>query len=79
MQDHVIETVIFKTEDGIERDTFLETLEASSQFVAGSSRASSTRRLSCTDDGTWIEHIEWETLGHAQAAASRNRQRMPGH
>lgn len=69
MQDHVIETVIFKTEDGIERDTFMETLKASSQFVKDQPGFVS-RRLSYTDDDTWIEHIEWKTRAHAQAAAS---------
>ena len=28
------------------------------------------RRLSCTADGTWIEHIEWESMKDAKSAAA---------
>lgn len=69
MKHHTIETVTFRLEDGVTRAQFLETVDMSTDFVR-SQPGFIARRLSCAEDGTWIEHIEWESLETAQAAAS---------
>ncbi|VAW25190.1 hypothetical protein MNBD_ALPHA11-908 [hydrothermal vent metagenome] len=28
-----------------------------------------SRRLSCDSEGNWLEHVEWESLAHAEAAS----------
>ncbi|MBM7068706.1 antibiotic biosynthesis monooxygenase [Actibacterium sp. 188UL27-1] len=70
MSPHVIETVLFKLKDGITKDAFVETLDAANRFIT-SCPGFIARRLSCTADGTWIEHIEWESMDHAKAAAAQ--------
>ncbi|WP_394199121.1 antibiotic biosynthesis monooxygenase family protein [Litoreibacter albidus] len=70
MTKHTIETVTFKLNDGESRDAFAEAAEAITAFAQAQDGFVS-RRLSCSDDGLWIEHVEWETLGAAQAAAAK--------
>ena len=69
MKQHIIETVIFQLKDQVSSEQFLtyaqesnHAVEAFPGFVA--------RRLSHTADGTWYEHVEWESLQHAKAAAA---------
>ena len=68
MSNHIIEIVTFKLADGVSKADFLKTVPASSDFVK-SRQGFICRRLSCGDDGTWLEHIEWETLAAAKAAS----------
>ncbi|HEV7228304.1 hypothetical protein [Brevundimonas sp.] len=70
MTDHVIETVTFRVLDGVERDAFLQAAHDATAFMKdcpGFLR----RRLSCADDGTWTEHVEWASVSDAEAAAAR--------
>ena len=69
MTKRTIESVVFRLEEGISKEHFLETVAGSTEFVR-SQPGFVSRRLSCSDDGTWIEHIEWETLDHARSAAA---------
>lgn len=69
MPKHVIETVTFRLLDGVNREDFAKAatdmnscVESCIGFIA--------RRLSCTQDGTWIEHIEWESIEAAKVAAA---------
>lgn len=68
MTKHVIETVTFKLEEGISKEDFLETVPCSTDFVTAQPGFIS-RRLSCAEDGSWIEHIEWESMADAKRAA----------
>ncbi|MEO1159615.1 MAG: hypothetical protein AAFW74_04035 [Pseudomonadota bacterium] len=69
MTKHTIETVMFKLNGGISRDAFLEAAQAINDFV-NKRDGFVSRRLSCSDDGLWIEHVEWETLDAAKSAAA---------
>ncbi len=69
MGKHVIETVTFKLKDGVSRETFTEAAKAMNAFVSGRP-GFIARRLSCSADGEWIEHIEWKDMEAAQSAAS---------
>jgi hypothetical protein len=70
MTKHTIETVTFKLIDGISREDFAKDAEAITDF-ARRQPGFVSRRLSCSDDGLWIEHVEWETLDAAKAAAAQ--------
>lgn len=68
MSNHVIETVSFKLNEGITDEQFLATtkpvikfLQAQPGFVA--------RQLSSDGEGQWLDHVEWESMEQAQAAA----------
>ena len=69
MTKRAIESVTFTLAAGVSKAQFLDTVAASTAFIAALPGFVS-RRLSCTDDGTWIEHIEWRTLKDARAAAA---------
>lgn len=69
MSEHVIETVIFRLADGVSEEQFLEAAEQATKFMTmcpGFQR----RRLSCEENGTWIEHVEWTSMKEAKAAAA---------
>ena len=68
MTKHVIETVTFKLEQGVSKEEFLKTVPCSTDFVKEQPGFIS-RRLSCAEDGSWIEHIEWECMADAKRAA----------
>lgn len=69
MTKHTIETVTFKLNEGVSRQAFVESAQAINAFV-GKREGFVSRRLSCSDDGLWIEHIEWKTLAAAKSAAA---------
>ncbi len=69
MTKHTIETVTFKLNKGVSREAFIEAAQAINDFVSKRDGFVS-RRLSCSDDGLWIEHIEWTTLAAAKSAAA---------
>ena len=68
MGNHVIEVVTFKLADGVSEAEFLKTVPASNDFL-NTRDGFISRRLSRDDQGTWMEHIEWETLAAATAAS----------
>ena len=70
MAQHVIETVMFKLNAGENAAGFVEAAKAMGSWVQ-SQPGFLHRRLSCTEDGTWIEHIEWSDMEAAQAAAAQ--------
>ncbi|MEP3299081.1 MAG: hypothetical protein ABJO27_21835 [Pseudoruegeria sp.] len=70
MTKRTIETVTFKLNEGVTRKAFADSAQAITEF-AQKQNGFISRRLSCGDDGLWIEHIEWETLQAAQAAAAQ--------
>jgi len=70
MAKYIIETVLFKLEDGIDVETFSASIAGSTTFME-SCPGFIARRLSSNADGQWIEHVEWETMDAAKAAASR--------
>ncbi|MFC4698985.1 hypothetical protein ACFO4O_02275 [Glaciecola siphonariae] len=70
MNATIIETVLFKLNDDVNDQAFSEAIKQSNKFVT-SCKGFVARRLSCNNDGQWIEHIEWETMSNAKAAASK--------
>ena len=70
MSNHIIESVKFRLEDGITKDEFMATVPGSTAFLE-SAPGYVARRLSCGEDGTWIEHVEWEDMKTAKDAADR--------
>lgn len=69
MQKNVIETVTFKLNDGVNRDDFVTAAKAMTAWIEARP-GFLHRRLSCTTDGTWIEHVQWADMTAAKAAAS---------
>ena len=69
MSKNVIETVTFKLNDGVSRAEFVAAARDMNAWVQARP-GFVHRRLSCTEDGTWIEHIQWENMDAAQAAAA---------
>lgn len=68
MSKHVIETVMFKLNNGVTTPEFIKAAQATNAWVSAQA-GFVARRLSCSDDGTWIEHIEWADMASAKAAA----------
>jgi hypothetical protein len=69
MTKHTIETVTFKLNNAVSREAFVEAAQAISVF-ASKREGFVSRRLSCNDEGLWIEQIEWKTLEAAKSAAA---------
>lgn len=69
MPKHVIETVTFKLNEGVERAAFIKAAESTNAYVTDCVGFVS-RRLSCTEDGDWVEHIEWSNMDAAKAASA---------
>ena len=69
MSKNVIETVTFKLNDGVSREDFIAAAKEMSPWVE-SRPGFLHRRLSCTEDGTWVEQIEWADMDAAKAAAA---------
>lgn len=70
MEDiQIIETVTFKANDGVEDDALFAALRGIDGFLNG--RDGFVRRhLSRGEDGTWLEHVVWENMEKALAAAA---------
>ncbi|OCW57688.1 antibiotic biosynthesis monooxygenase family protein [Hoeflea olei] len=69
MSKNVIETVTFTLNDGVSREDFVAAAMAMSAWVK-ERPGFLARRLSCTEDGTWIEHVQWADMNAAKAAAA---------
>ncbi|MBM7070378.1 antibiotic biosynthesis monooxygenase [Actibacterium sp. 188UL27-1] len=69
MSKNIIETVTFKLNDGVSREDFIAAARAMSPWVEARP-GFLHRRLSCTEDGTWIEHIQWKDMDAAKSAAA---------
>lgn len=68
MNGHVIECVIFRLDEGSDQTDFLDKAHLMSEWVKDQPGFVS-RNLSCTDEGEWIEHIEWTSMEAAKTAA----------
>jgi len=68
MTNRIIEAVTFKLAQGISEADFLKTVPASNEFIK-SRKGFIARRLSKGEDGTWLEHIEWENMAVAKSAS----------
>lgn len=68
MTKNVIETVMFKLNDGVSRAEFVAAANDMNVWVQA--RPGFVHRLSCTEDGTWIEHIQRDNMNAAQAAVA---------
>jgi hypothetical protein len=69
MPKNVIETVTFELNKGVSRDDFVAAARDMNAWVEAQP-GFLQRRLSCTADGTWIEHIQWTDMDAAKAAAA---------
>lgn len=69
MSKNIIETVTFKLNDGVSREDFIAAAKEMSPWVE-SRPGFLHRRLSCAEDGTWIEHIQWADMDAARVAAA---------
>jgi hypothetical protein len=70
MSKPIIETVTFQLNEGVSRDDFVAAAKGISAWVEAQP-GFIQRRLSCTVDGTWIEHIQWANMDAAKAAAAK--------
>jgi hypothetical protein len=70
MSKNVIETVTFKLNEGVSRDEFIAAAKDMNAWIEAR-HGFMHRRLSCTADGTWIEHIQWANMEAAKAAAAQ--------
>lgn len=66
---HVIETVTFKLNTGVSREEFAQAAIAMNAFIEAQP-GFIARRLSCSENGEWIEHIEWMDMKTAKDAAA---------
>jgi hypothetical protein len=66
---HVIETVTFRLIEGVSPEQFLEAAQQATAFMT-TRPGFLRRRLSCEENGTWIEHVEWASMADAKAAAA---------
>ena len=69
MSTHVIETVTFRTMDGVSQEQFLDAAQQASAFMTARP-GFVRRRLSREENGTWSEHVEWASMADAKAAAA---------
>lgn len=69
MTKHVMETVTFKLKEGVTREDFREAAGRMNEFLA-TQPGFVSRRLSCNEDGEWIEQIEWSDIVSAKSAAA---------
>lgn len=69
MSNAIIETVTFKLNEGVSQDAFVAAAKGMNAWVAARP-GFVHRRLSCTEDGIWIEHIQWQDMPSAKAAAA---------
>ncbi|KEJ96573.1 hypothetical protein SAMN05444149_103530 [Pseudosulfitobacter pseudonitzschiae] len=69
MTKHIIETVTFRLKDGVKPADFAKSATAMNAYVSGCT-GFIARRLSYNADGLWIEHIEWQDMDAAKAAAA---------
>lgn len=69
MPRNIIETVTFRLKDGVDPAGFTKSATAMNAYVTGCT-GFIARRLSCDADGLWIEHIEWQDMDAAKAAAA---------
>lgn len=69
MHDRVTETVMFRLNDGVTETDFLAAAQTVMAFVEAQT-GFVRRRLSCTEDGTWIDTIEWASMTDAKRAAA---------
>lgn len=68
MSRHIIETVFFNLAPGVQPAEFHKAAEESNAWVCAQP-GFVRRRLSQTEDGAWIDHVEWTSLDGAKAAA----------
>ena len=69
MAKHVMETVTFKLNDGVDRGDFAAAARRMSDWITAQP-GFVARRLSVAEDGTWVEQVEWADMASAKAAAS---------
>lgn len=69
MSTPIIETVLFRLKPGVTRAQFEATLPGSLAFMQ-SCEGWQSRRLSSSDEGQWIEHVQWASMADAEAAAA---------
>jgi len=69
MAQHVIETVTFKLNEGVEPAAFVAAAKGMGDWIQAQP-GFVRRRLSCAEDGTWVEHVEWADMDAAMAAAA---------
>lgn len=69
MSSHVIETVTFRLMEGVSEEQFLAAARQANAFMIACP-GFLRRRLSCEDNGTWVEHVEWASMADAKAAAA---------
>ena len=69
MSNTIVEIVTFRPVAGLDEKAVLK-LAATADAFLERQPGFLARRLSVGADGTWLEHIEWTRLKHAEAAAS---------
>ncbi len=69
MSKQVIEMVTYKLNDGMDKDAFIKAALAMNPWIEAQP-GFLQRRLSCAEDGTWIEHVHWTDMASAKAAAA---------
>jgi hypothetical protein len=67
MPNQIAEIVTFKLTAGTSDNDFAKALEAATAFMRGR-KGFVSRRLSIGKDGTYTDHVVWDTLADAEAA-----------
>jgi len=68
MTQCIAEIVRFKTISGTDESTFLNAAQEASAFLQ-TCPGFIRRCLSKSDDGEWLDHVEWRSLSDAENAA----------
>jgi Antibiotic biosynthesis monooxygenase len=69
MKSHVIEIVTFKVTEGTSLEALEKAAAAANTFIRNRP-GFVARRLSRSEDGTFLEHVEWQTMSDAKAATA---------
>ncbi len=67
MKNHVVEITTFRLNEGIETADFLKVSPSITAF-ASALPGFVSRSLTRSDDGVWMDYVEWATLEQAEAA-----------
>ncbi|MEO1656565.1 MAG: hypothetical protein AAFR65_02490 [Pseudomonadota bacterium] len=70
MTEQVAEIVRFKLREGADEAAFVDSAKGTVDFVA-EQKGFVRRSLSKSDDGVWVDYVEWRSLDDALAAAKR--------
>jgi len=69
MSNKVLEVVVFKLAEGVSDEAFVQAAQGIETWLE-TKPGFMSRRLSNDGQGSWLDLVEWESMGEAQAAAA---------